>query len=169
MQGRRCAYCEGSLDLLGQHVEHFRRKRKHPLLTFTWSNLFWSCDRSDSCGHHKDQGDRVYEPADLIDPCVDDPSRFFRFRSNGTINVREGLSERDRFRAEETLRVFNLHPEHGRLRNMRMAAASRYLSTVEDLAALEPAERSAFAQLEIEATTAEPFSTMIRHMFEGVI
>jgi hypothetical protein len=26
MQGRRCAYCEGSVDSLGQHIEHFRRK-----------------------------------------------------------------------------------------------------------------------------------------------
>jgi len=39
MQGRRCAYCEGSVDALGQHVEHFRRKHHYPALTFVWGNL----------------------------------------------------------------------------------------------------------------------------------
>ena len=47
MQGRRCAYCEGDIDSLGQHIEHFRRKSLHPELTFVWGNLFWSCDQTD--------------------------------------------------------------------------------------------------------------------------
>jgi len=56
MQGRRCAYCEGALDALGQHIEHFRRKHHFQALTFEWSNLYWSCDQKDSCGHYKDHG-----------------------------------------------------------------------------------------------------------------
>jgi uncharacterized protein (TIGR02646 family) len=38
MQGRRCAYCEGDIDTLGQHIEDFRRKRRFPQLTFAWNN-----------------------------------------------------------------------------------------------------------------------------------
>ena len=36
LQGRRCAYCEGDIDTLGQHIEHFRRKAQFPQLTFDW-------------------------------------------------------------------------------------------------------------------------------------
>ena len=169
MQGRRCAYCEGPLDALGQHIEHFRRKRHYVHLTFDWSNLYWSCDQSDSCGHHKDHGAGTYHPDDLLDPCADDPSHFLRFRSDGTIHVRPDLSPREEFRARETLRVFNLQPDFGRLRNMRKAVASTYLSLVSDLASFDEADRSAYAQLEIQATAAEPFSTLVRHMFEDVL
>lgn len=56
LQGRCCAYCEGSLDALGNHIEHFRRKKEFPHFTFVWTNLYWSCDQADSCGHYKDHG-----------------------------------------------------------------------------------------------------------------
>lgn len=169
MQGRRCAYCEGPLESLGQHIEHFRRKSRFVHLTFVWTNLFCSCDQNDSCGHFKDHGAGPYNPDDLLDPCVDDPSMFLRFRSDGTVDVRSGLSHRDAFRARETLRVFNLHDEFGRLRNMRKAVASTYVQLVSELAAFDASERSAYAQMEIQATASEPFSTVVRHMFEDVL
>lgn len=171
MQGRRCAYCEGPLNALGRHIEHFRRKRHFVHLTFDWSNLFWSCDQSDSCGHYKDArgGPGPYNPDDLLDPCLDDPSRFFKFRSDGTIQVRGTLSKRDDFRARETLRVLNLHPEFGRLRNMRKATASAYLQLVSDLADFDASKRSEYARDEIAKTAAEPFSQLIRQMFEDLV
>jgi uncharacterized protein (TIGR02646 family) len=169
MQGRRCAYCEGPLDTLGQHIEHFRRKSRFVHLTFAWANLFSSCDQNDSCGHFKDHGAGPYNPDDLLDPCADDPSLFLRFRSDGTVDVRPGLAQRDEFRARETLRVFNLHMEFGRLRNMRKQVASAYLSTVDELATWNAADRRDYAQQEIQATASEPFSTVVRHMFEGVL
>ncbi len=169
MQGRRCAYCEGPLDSLGQHIEHFRRKQHFVHLTFDWANLYWSCDQYDSCGHYKDHGAGAYNPADLIDPCVDDPSSFFRFRSDGTIQIRPGLSPRDEFRARETLRVFNLNPDFGRLRNMRRATASTYLGLVEELAVFDAADRRAYAQLELQAAFTEPFNTLVRQLFEDFV
>src|SRR5882724_11552802 len=131
MQGCRCAYCEGPLDVLGQHIEHFRRKHNFPELTFAWTNLYWSCDQSDSCGHYKDHGAGAYNVNDLIEPGLDDADHFFRFRSDGTISIRYGLSAPDKRKAEETLRVFNLHPRWGRLRNMRKAAVSKYVYLVD--------------------------------------
>lgn len=169
MQGKRCAYCEGPLDSLGHHVEHFRRKKHFVALTFAWTNLYWSCDQNDSCGHFKDHGAGNYSPNDLLDPCIDDASDFLRFRSDGTVHVRAGLSQRDHFRAGETLRVFNLHTDFGRLRNMRRASASTYLQLVNELASFDVNERSAYAQMEIQATASEPFSTMVRQMFEDVL
>jgi len=172
MQGKRCAYCEGPLDSLGQHIEHFRRKRHFVALTFAWSNLYWSCDQTDSCGHYKDKpnnGPGAYNPNDLLDPCVDDPSQFLRFRSNGTVDVRPGLSAVDTHRARETLRVFNLQADFGRLRNMRKQVASMYLATVDELATWSANDRRDYARQEIQATASEPFSTVVRHMFGDVL
>ncbi|QYK43751.1 MAG: TIGR02646 family protein [Xanthobacteraceae bacterium] len=166
MQGRRCAYCEGSIDSLGQHIEHFRRKSLHPALTFDWNNLFWSCDQTDSCGHFKDRGAGPYNVVDLIDPCLDDPDAFFVFRADGTISVRNGLSAQDEHRARETLRVFSLNPQWGRLRNMRQAAVSGYVDSANDAfdAGLTPADIRAYFAQELQAAHDLPFYTAIRHV-----
>jgi uncharacterized protein (TIGR02646 family) len=164
IQGRRCAYCEGPLDSLGYHIEHFRRKRQHPTLTFTWSNLYWSCDQTDSCGHYKDNGAGAYNIADLIDPCVDDPDHFFRFRSDGTIVLRSGLSAAEQHRANETLRVFNLNPLHGRLRYMRQAALGRYIDLVDEDLEFSIEELHDLFNQELVEAVADPFYTAIRHV-----
>ncbi|KYF87244.1 hypothetical protein BE17_46145 [Sorangium cellulosum] len=173
MQGRRCAYCEGDLDALGQHIEHFRRKHVFPHLTFAWVNLYWSCDQRDSCGRHKDHDAGPYNPDDLLDPCVDDPDRFFRFRSDGTIDVRPDLSASDARRARETLRVFNLDPGHGRLRSMRRRALEAYCARetgiLEALEGFTPEDRRTIISEELASTSGEPFSTIVRHFFEDVI
>lgn len=166
MQGRRCAYCEGSLDALGKHIEHFRRKHQghFPHLTFTWANLYLSCNQRDSCGHYKDDGAGTYDINYLIDPCVDNPDHFLRFRSDGTISIRQGLSASDRRKAEETLRVFNLHPEWGRLRNMRKAALANYVYLVDEASGFAPSELLHLFKDELTATEHLPFSTAIRHI-----
>jgi uncharacterized protein (TIGR02646 family) len=168
MQGRRCAYCEGSIDSLGQHIEHFRRKGDAAFryLTFDWSNLFWSCDQNDSCGHFKDHGAGAYDPAELVNPCEDDPDRFFIFRADGTISARSGLTTQDEHRARETLRVFSLHPQWGRLRNMRKAAVTPYVSYVAD-ASSEGFSDDDIRELiagELQAACDLPFYTTIRHV-----
>jgi uncharacterized protein (TIGR02646 family) len=166
MQGRRCAYCEGSLDILGQHIEHFRRKHSahFPHLAFTWTNLYWSCNQTDSCGRYKDHSAGPYNPNDLLDPCVDDPDHVFRFRSDGSISIRPGLSPADQRKAEETLRVFNLQPRWGRLRNMRKAAVAGYVALVEGAADFTLAELREFFAEELATAAALPFSTVIRHV-----
>ncbi len=173
MQGSRCAYCEGPLDDLGRHIEHFRQKHVFPTLTFDWRNLYWSCDQTNSCGRYKDHDAGAYDPNDLIDPAQEDPDRFFRFRSDGTIHIRTAdLSDKDRRRASETLRIFNLNPEHGRLRQMRRRALEAYQAQEPDiLYALQectPAERDAFISDELARTASDPFSAVIRHFFEAV-
>lgn len=166
MQGRRCAYCEGDLDTLGQHIEHFWRKGQYPVRTFDWTNLFWSCDETDSCGHFKDHGAGAYDVAQLVDPCCDDPDLFFRFRSDGTIDVRPGLSPADKHRAVETLRVFGLCAKWGRLRNMRKAAISGYLQDAEDAieAGFGPDDLAEYFQETLVEVATLPFSTAIRHV-----
>ena len=164
LQGRRCAYCEGPLGALGQHIEHFRRKHRFVYQTFVWGNLYWSCDQRDSCGHYKDHGAGAYNINELIEPSLDDPDAFFRFRSDGTINIRSTLQPADRRKAEETLRVFNLNPQWGRLRNMRKAVVSGYVAMIDGCSGFTATDlRNLFSQELAEAET-QPFSTAIRHV-----
>lgn len=126
MQDNRCAYCECALKMGEGHIEHFRKKNNawFPELTFEWTNLFYSCMRSGSCGVHKDKGDVLRrEQVDLLlNPCVDNPEDFLIFTSDGDVSPRPGLTDADRKRAELTIEVFNLrHPQllHERANEIR--------------------------------------------------
>ena len=167
LQGRRCAYCEASLDWFGQQVEHFRPKSRFPALTFAWTNLFWSCDCSDHCGHFKENRAGPYDPDDLIDPTVDDPEHFLLFFSDGSIRLRQGLSDAQRYRANETLRVFNLDAEHGPLRHMRKAHCTGYLQIGMEIAELAQSsprdEWLPFLEDELASTRTLPFATAVKH------
>lgn len=167
MQGRRCAYCEGDLDVHGQHIEHFRQRGRYPQGIFKWDNMFWSCVREDSCGKHKDKCG-VYSPPDLIKPDVDEPEHFFLFASNGTIAIRTAtLTAQEQHRAAETLRIFNIDEVHGPLRYMRQAHCAGYLHTAEELqtiAGIWPREEwFPFLEDEITQTKYLPFCTAIKH------
>lgn len=176
MQGRLCAYCEGDLDALGQHIEHLWRKRDYGARTFDWTNLFWSCDRTDSCGHYKDSVAWPYDPAVLVNPCLHDPDQFFRVRADGHIDARGDLSPTDRHRAEETLRVLHLNLDHdhgGRsLCAQRRRMLNAYLGQDPDLLTmldeLDEEERMAWIESELAETSAWAFSTIIRHFFTSV-
>jgi uncharacterized protein (TIGR02646 family) len=162
LQGRLCAYCEGTLGI--QHIEHFRRRHDFPHLTFEWNNLYWSCYQEDSCGRNKDHRAGEFDVDDLIDPCIDDPDVFFRFRADGTISIRPGLQDHQKHRAEETLRVFNLNPEWGRLRYMRKAAVSGYIELVADCAPFSMNELNELLEKELSEAKKGPFYTAIRHV-----
>lgn len=173
MQGRRCAYCEADLDTYGQHIEHFHRKHLHPERTFDWTNLFWSCDRTDSCGHYKDLGAGHYDVENLINPCEEDPDEFLRFRSDGRVEPRPDRPSRVQHRARETIRVFNLDLDErgGRsLRKERSRALEVYKGQEPDILAIleefPPEERADIIQEEIARTSSQPFSTVIRHFFQ---
>ncbi len=173
MQGKLCAYCEGSLDSLGQHIEHFWDRDRYPQRTFDWHNMYWSCDRGDSCGRFKDNHASSFHPADLVDPCTDDPDAYFVFGSDGFVEVRDDISAREKYRAAETLRVFNLNLDYnhgGRsLCAERRRVLAQYLSQEPDLLQaledLEPWEREELIQAEIASTATQPFGTIIRHFF----
>ena len=167
MQGQRCGYCEADISKGQKHVEHFRQKSRNATATFLWSNLFGSCNREDSCGKHKDRCE-AYNPADLIKPDIDDPDIFFMFVSDGTIAVRHNLSDHDRHRASETLRILNLDAHHGPLRRMRQQAAAGYLQTAEEFFALaaeySPQDWQPLLDDEVAATANLPFVTAIKHV-----
>lgn len=167
MQGQRCAYCECDLNKHDRHIEHFRQRGRYPQGTFDWNNLFWSCKREDSCGKHKDSCG-IYQHPDLIKPDVDDPEQFFIFVADGSITVRDDLTNHDRNRAEETLRIFNLDAQWGPLRNIRRTAVIGYIKTAEaiqELAQSYPPEAwMSFLEEELEQIQELPFCTAIKHV-----
>ena len=172
LQGRRCAYCEGDLDKLGQHIEHFVQKGRRSEVTFLWSNLFWACDQADRCGRYKDKCKPGYNDRDLIKPDEDDPDHFLHFISDGSIRPRAGLSPADYHRAKETLRVFKLDEDFGKLRAMRREAIRPHLLTA--IAIAEIAAKHAqdvwleFWREEVAAVSGLPFTTAIRHALTTV-
>lgn len=167
MQRQRCAYCEAAITEGNRHIEHFVQKGRDPRVTFQWDNLFGSCNREDSCGKYKDHCAGAYNPADLLKPDVDDPDHYFVFVADGTIQLRASLSDADRQRASETLRVFNLDAEHGALRHMRQRETAGYVPIAEELWALfDEFSEDEWQQLlddELAATAHLPFVSAIRH------
>jgi uncharacterized protein (TIGR02646 family) len=168
IQGRRCAYCECSLDAYhGQHIEHFRQRGRYPQGTFDWHNLFWSCERDNSCGKHKD-GCGGYNHDDLIKPDIEDPEHFFLFVANGSIALRASLTTAQQHRAQETLRILNLDAQWGPLRHMRQRAARGYIRVVEDImemAAIHPPDVwQPLLEQELGQRRSLPFCTAIKHV-----
>lgn len=166
MQNHRCAYCEIHIcETPGKnhngHIEHFWQRRRYPQGMFEWSNLFGSCDRTDSCGRHKDN--QSYHPHNLIKMDIENPGYFLKFFPDGHVDPVENLNPKEHKRAEETIRVFNLN---GALRQIRERHVKGYIQTAEAL--LEIAETygleewSSFLQEELTAVSGKPFETAIR-------
>lgn len=169
--GLRCAYCECQV-FYGGHIEHFRRKNAahHPELTFEWTNLFLACGSTEHCGHYKDRGGASYNPDELIKPDIHDPDDYLYCHSSGEVRVRHrnNMSDGDRRRGEETIRVFHLNCGH--LQGARHRALKQYLDRntgiMDVLMDFGEMDRQAFISQEIAATKWEPYWTTIRHFFE---
>jgi len=174
--GLRCAYCESQI-FYGGHIEHFRRKNRHrpdayPELTFAWDNLFLACGATEHCGHYKDRPSAApYDPDDLIKPDEHNPDAFLFFHSRGSVLVRDrtGMTDVDRHRALETIRVFNLNCGH--LRGARKKSLNAYRAKnpglIDELMTFDEVLRREYILSEIEATKWDPFSTTIKHFFEA--
>lgn len=168
MQGGRCAYCEAEISIDRSHIEHFRQRGRYPQGTFDWENFFGSCNRSDTCGDHKDKCG-PYNPSDLLKPDIDDPDEFLMFDPQGGIHPKAGLTAGNQHRAQETIRILNLLG--GGLPYMRHAAAKGYMQNLEIWAEYaanfleeewRPIVEQELAQ-ELAFTADLPFATVIRH------
>lgn len=167
----RCAYCEAVIYERG-HIEHFRRKNRElgfPELTFSWGNLFLSCDDKAHCGHFKDRpGGEPYDPNVLVKPDEDDPDKFLYFHSSGEVRPREGLPAREKLRAEETIRIFRLDESTLAYDRARAVKVYREMKKddFEELASWSQEMRQEYYAEEIEATQWDRFATTIRHFLQ---
>ena len=169
MQGNRCAYCECHIrtepDSHHAHIEHFRQRSRHPQGTFDWNNLFGSCNRPDSCGKHKDG--QAYQPQDLIKADQENPEYYLRFLPDGQVAPADNLTEQERHRAKETIRIFNLN---GSLRQIRETYVMGYRDTAEEFLALadefDEDDWRPLLEQELKALAGQPFETAIRHVLQ---
>lgn len=172
MQGSLCAYCERRAEQGSGHIEHFRTRNLAPQLTYEWTNLFGCCSDTTTCGHRKDSRQaQPYDASDLIKPDQEDPDVYFLFVSDGSITVREGLSERQSRRARETLRVLALDQPGGGLRWQRRNALAAYMQLADEWAQLadaaSPQEVRELLEAEVQSAEDQEFVTAIRHLLLG--
>ena len=112
-----CAYCDASV--LGassrRTIDHFRPKSRFPLLAFAWPNLFLCCDTCQQAkGEQYDK--RLLKP----DVCDYDFSRYFIVNFNtAALEVNPSVTEADKARAEETIRVFDLNNRYRKIARKR--------------------------------------------------
>jgi len=175
MQGQRCAYCERRTgdERNDGHIEHFRNQAKHGELECDWTNLFWSCMDEKTCGKYKDKCTKESGPQkkfnreDIINPAQEDPEDFFLFVYDGTVRIADGLSETNKHRAEETLRVFQLDRSPF-LRKSREDAVEPYINMIKTIFAISPDHVLPYVQSELGKLDTKPFSTPIKNFLKSV-
>lgn len=125
MQHGYCAYCECKLpeNNKKRHVEHFIQKSQCPTLTFSWDNLFGSCNNPDRCGKYKDHSSTAkrINIRKVCKPDVNDPKKLLIFLKSGKVTARSGLTAKDSEIAHNTIAIFNLDGD-STLENSRKAA-----------------------------------------------
>jgi len=120
MQGEFCSYCECLLKK--RHIEHFVDKGRTPIKTFDWNNLFGSCDNRSRCGHYKDSNKvNSYDSINIIKPDSDNASDYLVFITDGSVRSRIGLIPIKKFKASETIRVFNLNLDTSLVNSRKVA------------------------------------------------
>ena len=121
-QSHYCAYCEIKINKPSDgFIEHLERRSDNPERTFDWTNMFFSCNHSDSCGIFKDNSKPKMDFSlnDIIDPSTVDPQDFFAYDSEGNILPKNSNYTQQ---VNETIRIFNL--KNSRLINIRKNIAS---------------------------------------------
>ncbi|MFS7220899.1 retron Ec78 anti-phage system effector HNH endonuclease PtuB [Rahnella inusitata] len=175
MQGKRCAYCECTLDLSDPeetHIEHFRQKGKaeYKHLTFEWTNLFGSCCYGERCGRYKDKSGISSE--EIIKMDEEDPDAYFQFMSTGSIRIKNDISEVEKVRATNTLKAFNLNPSRGGVKNDRKRIIDTHEFIIKEmLSCMDEFKDDADLELlieirdeYIEKIADRPFVTAIKHV-----
>ncbi|MBV6824073.1 retron system putative HNH endonuclease [Pseudomonas sp. PD9R] len=109
IQAGLCAYCETSLQADKGQVEHIKPKggtNAHPHLTFDYTNYAHGCISSNSktCGQKKDSEILPIEPRPGC-------NSFFSISTKGDLSPVPTLSDADKHRVRETIRILGLqHP-----------------------------------------------------------
>lgn len=104
-----CSFCDiQPLKQSGATIEHFRPKKKFPLLAYAWINLFYCCA---NCQKKRDAFDKKCKP---LKPDQLNYSFNYYFRIEETIEevfIRPNLgrSSAEQKRAEETIKLYGLN------------------------------------------------------------
>lgn len=103
-------YTEEPLRLDRSHIDHFCKQSLFNALIFDWNNYVVDGVDETYGAKFKDKYVKTGEENEgLINPVVEDASRFFKYELNGNLSVVAGLSIEDAARASYTINAFNLN------------------------------------------------------------
>ena len=100
----KCAFCESKLGKTSHpEIDHYVPKSIDPDLAFEWTNLLPACrlcNEAKGCQNHNNA---------LLKPDAEDPEPYFWInRDSGELEADPKLSEAEKKRAEETIRLCDL-------------------------------------------------------------
>jgi len=169
MSHEKCFYCERKLSRSEQKVEHFLDIADHPEKSFTWTNLYLSCE---DCNNAK-KGRKDIRLTDILDPCdgVMEPSNHLTFHRE-VIHPRETTTETKSDLGMKTIEKLKLG--RGELEKARVTALQRFGETLERIRKRQLKEgRNQFSETEKTAiclfrSPTHPFSLMFRVYLESL-
>ena len=167
LQGPFCAYCQDSLTEETQHIEHFRPRKTHRSLTFSWENLLLSCNRNHSCGSFKDRGLVSYNPAHIIDPCVESFNAFLLYDIDGSVAPKPDLKYEELARADKTIQVLNLRETS--LALARASVVKAYIPMLSDIKGSSSEDRAMFVTRLLEKARRKPFFPVVFELLENLL
>lgn len=107
MTGGRCSFCTRRIMDFNSEmtVEHIQTKVSTPSKIFEWNNLLCSCRTCNS-----KRNDEPYDKDNYLDPTkVEDISRYFEFKMDGTINIAKGLTKSEEEKADYMIKLYKLN------------------------------------------------------------
>lgn len=107
MTGGRCSFCTRRIMDFNSEmtVEHIQTKVSTPSKIFEWNNLLCSCRTCNS-----KRNDEPYNKDKYLDPTkVEDISRYFEFKMDGTINIAKGLTKSEEEKADYMIKLYKLN------------------------------------------------------------
>jgi len=144
----KCAFCEG---LLGAQsfllIDHYVSRKVDTDGVFEWQNLFPICSECNVRKGHEDHRN------ELLKPDAEDPEPFFWLGPEGKLDPHPALSDAERRRASETIRICGLN--RGPLQKSRsriMRQVSRWL------------QRQTFEEWQDLSDPATPYKLALRHV-----
>lgn len=125
-------YTEKPLDADSRslHIDHFRKRQLFNTDIFNWNNFIVDEKDTPYGANAKDGKNGVKsreEYSMIINPVEEDPNHYFKYMIDGQIAPSDGLDDKERFKAQHTIDIFNLN--HSLLRELRKAKINqvRYL------------------------------------------
>lgn len=148
-------YTEEPLRLDRSHIDHSCKQSLFNALIFDWNNYVVDGVDETYGAKFKDKYVKTGEENEgLINPVVEDASRFFKYELNGNLSVVAGLSIEDAARASYTINAFNLN--EASLSERRRIIINTILDAYSDLS----------DDLILEALEAEGFKSVVEQLLK---
>ena len=148
-------YTEEPLHVDDAHIDHFRKQSLFNNLIFCWDNYIVDKKNDTYGARFKDRVVTTKTDNErLINPAVEDASRFFKYGLNGRIEVAEELGKQEKERAIFTMQAFNLN--EASLVDRRRVIINTILGPYEDLS----------DELILEALSAEGFTSVVEQLLK---